>query len=233
MPPMVPGGVFAPTTTTFRYTSGTELYGTPMSTSPLVPKPVAVLRSRRRARSGGVPAVTKMMRGGRSRSPGQYVTPRRDGRPDVKRCRQSSLPLGRSSATTLSAAGRYMTPATTIGVACEFGFRSAGAARSRCCVASEGERPCAREPGHVGRVDLRQRRVAGPRRVATIRGPVGRGRRRCRALRGRARLRHTLLRGAGRRHEHPRGSRDHRPHRALRHHAPPESRPGIQPDRPT
>jgi hypothetical protein len=53
-------------------------------------------------------------------SPGQYATPRREGAPPVIGYRQISLPVSGSSATTRFAAGRYMTPFTTMGVASEF-----------------------------------------------------------------------------------------------------------------
>src|ERR671918_546463 len=45
--------------------------------------------------------------------------PRRDGEPSVTRCCQISVPVSDSSATTRLAAGTYMTPFRTIGVACE------------------------------------------------------------------------------------------------------------------
>ena len=61
------------------------------------------------------------MRGGEPPSPGQYATPRRDGVPPATGRCHSSSPVTGSSATTRSAAGMYMTPSTTMGVACERG----------------------------------------------------------------------------------------------------------------
>ena len=60
------------------------------------------------------------MRGARLPSPGQYATPRREGAAPLTGYRQISLPVSDSSATTRFAAGRYMTPFTTMGVASEF-----------------------------------------------------------------------------------------------------------------
>src|SRR5262245_64044164 len=118
MPPLAPGGEFAPTTTIFLWTSGTELYGTTRSTSPSLPNAVAgapvfasIAISRR-------PAVNTI-RGGWLASPGQYATPRRDTAAPATGCRQISLPVSGSSATTRPAAGRYITPLTTTGVASE------------------------------------------------------------------------------------------------------------------
>jgi hypothetical protein len=70
IPPMAPGGEFAPTTTTFLNTSGTELYGMATSTSPSLPNaatgvPELALRAISRR-----PAM-KMMRGGFAASPAQ------------------------------------------------------------------------------------------------------------------------------------------------------------------
>ena len=104
MPPLVPGGVLAPTTTTFLKMPGTELYGTPISTSAVLSEgdagaPVLALSAIRRR-----PAVKKM-RGGVLPSPGQYATPRRDGAPPVTGACQISLPVSGSSATTRSRPG--------------------------------------------------------------------------------------------------------------------------------
>ena len=75
-----PGGVFAPTTTTFRWMNGTELYGTTRSTSPFLPKPetgapVAASSAKRRR-----PAV-KMMRAGARRHQASTPHPGATGPP--------------------------------------------------------------------------------------------------------------------------------------------------------
>src|SRR6516225_10404913 len=128
MPPTAPGGEFAPTITTWPWTKGTELYGVTISTSPSLPNVgtgppdfASTATSRR-------PAV-KMMRGGCAASPGQTATPRRDT-PVTAYC-QISFPVSGSSATMRLAAGTYITPPTTIGVASEASGRppASGACR--------------------------------------------------------------------------------------------------------
>src|SRR5258705_417291 len=94
--------------------------GTYMSISPFVPNrdsraPVAALSAINRR-----PAATRI-RAGRLPSPGQNATPRREGAPPVTTYRQRSCPVCGSSATTRLAAGTYIVPLTTIGVASEFG----------------------------------------------------------------------------------------------------------------
>ena len=66
------------------------------------------------------------MRGPTAPSPAQYETPRREGPLPDTATLQSSVPRSGSRATTRPAAGKYMTPFTTIGVACEFTADVAG-----------------------------------------------------------------------------------------------------------
>ena len=144
-----------------------------MSTSPSLPKPASSAPVAASSAISRRPAV-KMMRGGRLPSPGQYATPRRDGAPPVTGCCQISLPVSGSSATTRFAAGRYMTPLTTIGVAWELtpagAAPSAGGAARRIALQAIG--PGLGQARDVPGVDLRQRRVAGPGQIVAIHRPV-------------------------------------------------------------
>src|SRR4029077_18063675 len=67
--PRGPGGVFAPTTATFLKISGTELYGTTMSTSPSLPKPGSSLPVVALSAINRRPAANRI-RGGLLPSPG-------------------------------------------------------------------------------------------------------------------------------------------------------------------
>src|SRR5262249_61183340 len=90
MPPLAPGGEFAPTTTTFLSTRGTELYGTTKSTSPLLPKLDARAPVFASSAINRRPAV-KTTRGGSFAPPGQYATPRRETAAPATACSPSSL----------------------------------------------------------------------------------------------------------------------------------------------
>src|ERR1700722_13547997 len=93
-----------------------------MSSSPSLPKPGSTFPVLAFSAMSLRPTVNKM-RGGLLLSPGQYATPRREGAPSETGYSQSFLPVSGSRATTRSAAGTYMTPLTTIGVASELGPR--------------------------------------------------------------------------------------------------------------
>src|SRR6185436_18595251 len=89
-----------------------------MSTSPLVPKPAAAAPVRASSARSRRPDVSRI-RGAAVPSPAQYARPRRDGAPPAIGDCQTGVPVSGSSATTRLAAGRYITPPTTIGVTCE------------------------------------------------------------------------------------------------------------------
>ena len=124
MPPVVPGGVFAPTTITFLKMPGTELYGTPISTSPFCPKAETVAPVLRiecdQAASGHEEDAWR-----RAAFAGPVRDAAPDGAPPVTGDCQISLPVCASSASTRFAAGKYITPSMTIGVAWEFTLRAA------------------------------------------------------------------------------------------------------------
>src|SRR3954464_6678489 len=97
-----PGDPFVPTISRFLYRVGAELYGAPMSISPFLPNAVAGLPGAAFSAISRRSEVTKI-RGGAVASPGQYVTPRREGAPFCSVYRHVSLPVSGSSATTRSA----------------------------------------------------------------------------------------------------------------------------------
>ena len=111
------------------------------------------------------------MRGGSVPSPASTPTPRRDGAPPVIANRQSSLPVSGSSATTRFAAGTYITPFTTIGVASEFG---PGAPTGGRGIALQPIRPHRSQSRHIPALIS----VSGEhrsRRIVTIHGQIGIG----------------------------------------------------------
>src|SRR5215831_14533791 len=130
----------APSITRFLNTSGTPFQGTPMSTTPFVPKPsedfpVAASSAIRRADLAPLGALAvKRMRSGLLGSPDQKATPRPVESPSILRC-QICWPVAASSAVIVSPAdSRYITPLTTIGVTSGLdGCGSAPAPRPRPC----------------------------------------------------------------------------------------------------
>src|SRR6516162_5420291 len=90
-----------------------------MSTEPSCPNPAAASPVIALIAIKRLPAV-KMIRGGVVPSPGQNATPRAVVLPCGSLYSQTSFPVSASSARTRLAAGRYITPLTTIGVASGF-----------------------------------------------------------------------------------------------------------------
>src|SRR5262249_4128627 len=134
----------APSTIRFLNTTGTPFQPTPMSTTPLVPKPsdglpVAASSAIRRAGAPGPAALNALavnrIRSGLLRSPGQNATPPPVESPSILCC-QIGCPVAASSAViVLPADSRYITPLTTIGVASGFEGSGAPAPLPRPCPA--------------------------------------------------------------------------------------------------
>ena len=117
--------------------TGTPFHGTAICTTPSLPKPVTSAPLRASSATSVGPAVSRI-RGGNAPSPGQYATPRAvvsSGAGNARR--HSSRPVSAASASTSwPRTGRYMTPSTTIGVAC--GFPAAPGASSSAAVRATG-----------------------------------------------------------------------------------------------
>ena len=81
-----------------------------------------------------------------------------------------SLPVSASSASTRSRPGKYITPSMTIGVAWELTFATPAAPRPRRahCSGCETSRP--ERSRDVSEIDLAQRRIPGPGRIAAAVG---------------------------------------------------------------